>query len=915
MAVIVPVVSTWDAKGINKAIRDFKKLDGGVAKTGFGLRALDQGMGGLVKSFAKVGAGVAVAGAAIGYKLYTAAAESAKVMKITEGIIASTGAVAGITAQHVADLSEKLSEQTGIDDELIQSSANLLLSFTEVRNAAGANNDVFDRAVTASQDMAVMFGSSETAAKMLGMALTDPEAGMNKLKKAGILFTDEQKKVIKTLVDTGDKLGAQTYILDAVEGKVKGLAAASATDFDRMKVAVGNVVEQAGTYLIPVFEKMSRAIIDDVLPFVRDLVDAFGKEGLGGGLKFLAGGITDFLGSMGKTGDIIFTVVTALAALRLGMIAYGVATTVTSALMMAFGATSAAASAAAAPIALIAFAIVAVGVALVAAYLKFEGFRKVVNAVINFVIGYIENMVNMWIKGINIFTGALNMLTGVLGIFGIDVPKIGKIVEVSFGRIGTAGKEAAEKSAAAFTASGVGIQQYMRLMDKAAGKTGSEEESPFVPTGAGKAVETVAEKMKKYTDQLEKVKDANAGATSSSKSLADAQKSLANAGKAITDAQKNVTKATKAISDAQRDAVKASRAVTEARADSVKATQAVLKAQNDLTDSVKSVAEAEKALDQIRKGFGSGSKQSGDAALKVSDAQASLEKSGYDLEGATYAVADAEAELAVLRASGTATAREIREGEIALAEAKLSLNDQLRDQQNQTATLQLAQQEFNEVTNGATEGNKAYDEALTAVNEAKKEMEDRDKALAEAREAELDAMLAVEESLIAEEEARQKVTEAIEAEQEAKEKLTEAIDAEKEAVDKLAEANVSLRESLWAVYDAEVALRELKKTGGLTKKQLNTAQANFDTRMNTNPLNIPVRPFAEGGIVTKAMMGLVGEAGAEAIIPLSKLGSMGSNITINVNAGMGTDGADVGQQIIEAIRRAERRSGKVFATA
>ena len=910
MAIIVPVVSTWDAKGLNKAIRDFKKLDGGVAKTGFGLRALDQGMGGLVKSFAKVGAGVAVAGAAIGYKLFTAAAESAKVMKITEGIIASTGAVAGITAQHVADLSEKLSEQTGIDDELIQSSANLLLSFTEVRNAAGANNDVFDRAVTASQDMAVMFGSSETAAKMLGMALTDPEAGMNKLKKAGILFTDEQKKVIKTLVDTGDKLGAQTYILDAVEGKVKGLAAASATDFDRMKVAVGNVVEQAGTYLIPIFEKMSRAIIDDVLPFVRDLVDAFGEEGLGGGLKFLAGGITEFLGNMGKTGNIIMAVVTALAALRLGMIAYGIATTVTSALMMAFGATSAAASAAAAPIALIAFAIVAVGVALVAAYLKFEGFRKVVNAVVNAVIGYIEFMLNMWIKGVNLFTGALNTLTGVLGVFGIDIPKIGKIGEVSFGRLSNAVDGTARGIAA--------TTDRMNALAASFGKVASKgKDTAFIPTGGGggKAVETVAEKMKKYTDQLEKVKDANAGATSSSKSLTDAQKSLANAGKAITDAQKNVTKATKAISDAQRDAVKASRAVTEAREDSVKATKAVLKAQNDLTDSVKSVAEAEIALEQIRKGFGSGSKQSGDAALKVSDAQASLEKSGYDLEGATYAVADAEAELAVLRASGTATAREIREGEIALAEAKLSLNDQLRDQQIQTATLQLAQQEFDEVTNGATEGNKAYDEALKAVNEAKKEMEERDVALAEAREAELDAMLAVEESLIAEEEARQKVTEAIEAEQEAKEKLTEAIDAEKEAVDKLRDANMSLRESLWAVYDAEVALRELKKTGGLTKKQINTAQANFDTRINTNPSNIPVRPFAEGGIVTKAMMGLVGEAGAEAIIPLSKLGSVGSNITINVNAGMGTDGADVGQQIIEAIRRAERRSGKVFATA
>jgi hypothetical protein len=65
---------------------------------------------------------------------------------------------------------------------------------------------------------------------------------------------------------------------------------------------------------------------------------------------------------------------------------------------------------------------------------------------------------------------------------------------------------------------------------------------------------------------------------------------------------------------------------------------------------------------------------------------------------------------------------------------------------------------------------------------------------------------------------------------------------------------------------------------------------------------------------------LVGEAGPEAIIPLSKFDDVvgkrgGGNITINVNAGMGTDGAAVGEQIVNAIRRYERTSGAVFARA
>jgi hypothetical protein len=41
----------------------------------------------------------------------------------------------------------------------------------------------------------------------------------------------------------------------------------------------------------------------------------------------------------------------------------------------------------------------------------------------------------------------------------------------------------------------------------------------------------------------------------------------------------------------------------------------------------------------------------------------------------------------------------------------------------------------------------------------------------------------------------------------------------------------------------------------------------------------------------------------------------GSSINITVNAGMGADGAEVGRQVVEAIRKYERRSGPVFVSA
>ena len=72
-----------------------------------------------------------------------------------------------------------------------------------------------------------------------------------------------------------------------------------------------------------------------------------------------------------------------------------------------------------------------------------------------------------------------------------------------------------------------------------------------------------------------------------------------------------------------------------------------------------------------------------------------------------------------------------------------------------------------------------------------------------------------------------------------------------------------------------------------------------------------VTPFAKGGVVTAPTLGLVGEAGAEAVIPLSKLGSMGgSTYNISVSAGMGADGNSIGAQIVEQIKRYEKSNGK-----
>lgn len=108
----------------------------------------------------------------------------------------------------------------------------------------------------------------------------------------------------------------------------------------------------------------------------------------------------------------------------------------------------------------------------------------------------------------------------------------------------------------------------------------------------------------------------------------------------------------------------------------------------------------------------------------------------------------------------------------------------------------------------------------------------------------------------------------------------------------------------------------------MTKAMLSRAGANplagtrgFYTDAQGNSIFGTIPAFASGGIVTGPTLGLVGEAGPEAIVPLSKADRFGATYNITVNAGIGTDGARVGEQIVKAIKKYERQSGPVFAGA
>lgn len=217
---------------------------------------LDKGMSGAIQSFTGVnlasfttaGAMIAV-GAGLKYAI-DQAAEAERVMTQTEAVIKSTGGAAGLTAAEVAGFAGKLSQLNAIDDEVIQSAGNLMLTFKSI------SKDVFPQAQQAAIDMSVALNTDLKGATLqVSKALEDPVRGINALRRAGVSFTAEQRNMIASLVETGDKAAAQAIIIEELNSQFGGSGAAAAQTYSGqmglLKINMDNVAQSIGEKLLP----------------------------------------------------------------------------------------------------------------------------------------------------------------------------------------------------------------------------------------------------------------------------------------------------------------------------------------------------------------------------------------------------------------------------------------------------------------------------------------------------------------------------------------------------------------------------------------------------------------------------------------------------------------------------------------
>jgi hypothetical protein len=230
---ILKVAFVGDASSATRAARQVDSamgsIDGSAQKTSGRFGRSMAAMGGFARSHGRsIASGLGLAAAAVAGAGVREAIEAEQVMAQTEARLESTGKAANVQADEVVNLAGKLSALSGVDDELVQSSENVLLTFTRVRNEMGKGNDIFNQGTKAALNMSVaMEQDLQSATLMVGKALNDPVKGMTALTRAGVQFTDEQKATITTLVESGQVMKAQKVILEELETQFGGAAEAA----------------------------------------------------------------------------------------------------------------------------------------------------------------------------------------------------------------------------------------------------------------------------------------------------------------------------------------------------------------------------------------------------------------------------------------------------------------------------------------------------------------------------------------------------------------------------------------------------------------------------------------------------------------------------------------------------------------
>lgn len=381
MAITIPIISEFNAKGVKKAIAEFKQLEGAGAKAQFALRK------------ATVPAAAALAGLAASAVSFVKAAAEDQVAALQ--LSKTLKNVTGATDSQVASMEDYITKTSMAaavaDDELRPALANLVRASGDVTRAQDLMQAALDISASTGRDL-----------QAVSLALSRAEMGnYNSLKKLGVPIgqntqalidmASANKALIKSQSDYDALVrggGAQKDIAKALEkvkkaqeklnnvtvkgadflkdlqGTFKGASAEAAKTaaggMKRLSISIGEAQESIGYALLPVLEA--------VLPYLQKFAEWAQKNP--GTFKTIAIAIAAIASS-------VMLLNAAFAVTPLGWIVIGIGAIIT---------------------------------ALVLAYNKFEWFRNGVKTVFEALKVVITGLVNSWIAGVNQMISAYNKL-------------------------------------------------------------------------------------------------------------------------------------------------------------------------------------------------------------------------------------------------------------------------------------------------------------------------------------------------------------------------------------------------------------------------------------------------------------------------------------------------------------------------
>jgi len=374
MAVYIPIVSEFNSKGIDRAVKEFQSLGTVGAKANFALK----------KAALPAAAAVGALAVALGDATKAAIEDAASQAELSRQLKATTGA----TDAQVAGVEDFISAQGRLlgvtDDELRPALAGLVRATGSVSHA--------QELATAAMDLAAQKGLPlATVTKTLEKAYGGNLKALAKLAPE-----------YRQMIEDGASFEDVMYAIGTATGGAASTAANTAQgQFKRLSVSLQETKESIGAALLPA--------VNAVLPYLQKLG------------QFASENTTAFLAVAGVIGTLAGIILAYNAYLKL-QAAYTIAATIAQA---AFNLVMSAN-----PIALMVIAIAALVAGLVLAYKKFEGFRNIVDSVFSVIQGVVSSSIGV-IKGYfsallgfykGIFNGIASLWNNTVGKLSFKVP-------------------------------------------------------------------------------------------------------------------------------------------------------------------------------------------------------------------------------------------------------------------------------------------------------------------------------------------------------------------------------------------------------------------------------------------------------------------------------------------------------------